>query len=59
MKKGDNGVWEVVLGPLDPGAYRYSFMVDGVTVVDPRNSAISESNEQRVEPGGSAGFGLL
>jgi enterochelin esterase family protein len=43
MKKGDNGVWEVVLGPLDPGAYRYSFNVDGVTVVDPRNSAISES----------------
>jgi enterochelin esterase family protein len=43
MKKGDNGVWEVVLGPLDPGAYRYSFNVDGVTVVDPRNSAVSES----------------
>jgi enterochelin esterase family protein len=43
LKKGDNGVWELVVGPLDPGAYRYSFVVDGVTVVDPRNSAISES----------------
>ena len=30
MKKNDNGVWEVVLGPLDPGAYRYTFVVDGV-----------------------------
>jgi enterochelin esterase family protein len=44
MKKGDNGVWEVILGPLDPGAYRYNFSVDGVTVIDPRNPAISESN---------------
>ena len=44
MKKDDNGVWEVVLGPLDPGAYRYSFTVDGVTVIDPRNPAISESH---------------
>jgi enterochelin esterase family protein len=44
MQKGDNGVWEVVLGPLDPGAYRYNFTVDGVTVIDPRNPSISESN---------------
>src|SRR5581483_10530524 len=27
-----------------PGAYRYTFNVDGVPVVDPRNAAISESN---------------
>jgi enterochelin esterase family protein len=44
MTKGDNGVWEVTLGPVDPGAYRYNFNVDGVTVIDPRNSSISESN---------------
>jgi enterochelin esterase-like enzyme len=44
LKKGEAGVWEVTLGPLDPGAYRYTFSVDGVTVVDPRNPAISESN---------------
>lgn len=41
--KGANGVWEVTLGPLAPGAYRYTFNVDGVSVVDPRNSAASES----------------
>ncbi len=42
--KGENGVWEVTLGPLDPGAYRYNFNVEGVSVIDPRSSAISESN---------------
>ncbi len=44
MTKGDNGVWSVTLGPIDPGAYRYNFNVDGVTVIDPRNASISESN---------------
>src|SRR5258705_464723 len=41
---GTNGVWELTLGPLQPGAYRYTFNVDGVSVVDPRNAATSESN---------------
>lgn len=44
MKKDPNGVWEVTFGPIDPGAYRYNFNVDGVSVVDPRSSSISESN---------------
>lgn len=44
MTKGTNGVWEVSVGPIDPGAYRYNFNVDGVSVIDPRSSAISESN---------------
>jgi enterochelin esterase family protein len=44
MKKGDNGVWEVTLGPIDPGTYRCLFNVDGVLVVDSRNQAVSESN---------------
>ncbi len=44
LKKDDNGVWEATLGPIDPGAYRYRFNVDGVPVVDPRNPTISESN---------------
>ena len=45
LTKGTNGVWEVTVGPLDPGAYRYSFNVDGLAVVDPRNPKTSESNE--------------
>ena len=42
--KGENGVWEATLGPIDPGAYRYNFNVDGVAVIDPRNPSISGSN---------------
>lgn len=37
LTKGDNDVWEATVGPLDPGAYRYSFTVDGASVTDPRN----------------------
>jgi enterochelin esterase-like enzyme len=44
MTKADSGVWELTLGPLDSGAYRYNFNVDGVATIDPRNPAISESN---------------
>lgn len=44
MKKNESGVWETTVGPVVPGAYRYNFEVDGVSVADPRNSSISESN---------------
>jgi enterochelin esterase-like enzyme len=44
MTKGAEGVWEVTVGPLVPGAYRYTFSVDGVATVDPRSSSTSESN---------------
>ena len=44
MEKGDDGIWTVTIGPIDPGAYRYRFDVDGVAVVDPNNPATSESN---------------
>jgi enterochelin esterase-like enzyme len=44
MKKGEKGVWELTLGPVDAGTYRYLFNVDGVLASDPRNQAVSESN---------------
>jgi enterochelin esterase family protein len=44
LAKADNGVWEVTLGPVPAGAYRYNFGVDGVATIDPRNPATSESN---------------
>jgi enterochelin esterase family protein len=44
LTKADNGVWEVTVGPVEAGAYRYNFNVDGVATIDPRNPAISESN---------------
>jgi enterochelin esterase-like enzyme len=42
--KRDNGVWELTTGAVEPGAYRYVYVVNGVGVIDPRNTAISESN---------------
>jgi enterochelin esterase-like enzyme len=44
MSKAENGVWELTIGPIDPGAYRYNFNVDGVAVMDPRSASVSESN---------------
>lgn len=44
MTKRENGVWEVLMGPLESGAYRYNYNVDGVSVMDPRHPKISESN---------------
>jgi enterochelin esterase family protein len=44
LTKGQSGVWEMTVGPVPAGAYRYSFVVDGVATIDPRNPATSESN---------------
>ncbi len=44
MTKREDGVWELVIGPVDPGAYRYTFNVDGVTALDYHNPSTSESN---------------
>ena len=45
MHKGADGVWELTIGPVDPGAYRYAFVVDGVNVVDPAQAQISPAND--------------
>jgi enterochelin esterase-like enzyme len=44
LTKNADGVWERTFGPLPPGAYRYVFTVNGVTVVDSRNPATSQTN---------------
>ena len=44
LTKGENGVWELSVGPVDPGTYRYTFNVDGVATLDPRSPFTSESN---------------
>jgi enterochelin esterase-like enzyme len=43
MARGQDGVWTFRLGPIHPGVYRYTFVVDGVQTTDPRNPAASES----------------
>lgn len=37
MVKGENGLWSLTLGPAAPDMYPYSFIVDGVSVMDPQN----------------------
>ena len=44
LTKAENGVWSTTVGPVDPGAYRYTFTVDGVATIDPRSPSTSESN---------------
>ena len=43
MEKNDEGVWGTSL-EIAPGYYRYNFNIDGVSVIDPKNPATSESN---------------
>lgn len=44
MTRGEEGVWHYETAALAPGAYRYSFGVDGVRVVDPVNTSTSTAN---------------
>lgn len=37
MQKGEDGIWQVSVGPVKPDIYPYSFKVDGLTVMDPAN----------------------
>jgi len=39
MTMGDQGIWSVTVGPIKPDIYPYSFIVDGVNVMDPANAA--------------------
>lgn len=43
MTKDETGVWSVTTGKLAPSFYGYTFVVDGVTQLDPRNSAVRPS----------------
>ena len=47
MTKGENGVWSgTSVRRVRPGAWRYTFNVDGTTVVDSRNVNVSPSQTQ-------------
>src|SRR5947209_6458798 len=37
MQKDDNGIWTATVGPLQPDIYGYSFIADGVSLIDPAN----------------------
>jgi enterochelin esterase-like enzyme len=44
LTRNAEGVWEITVGPVPPGAYRYAFSIDGVPVVDARNPLTSQTN---------------
>src|SRR5262249_18649005 len=37
MQKDEQGVWNITTEPLEPDLYGYSFVVDGVSLIDPGN----------------------
>ena len=39
MTKDSQGIWSVTRGPVKPDIYPYSFVVDGIQVMDPANVA--------------------
>lgn len=43
MVKGDDGIWTVTIGPLQPDVYAYSFTVDGVGTPDPSSGAVMKT----------------
>jgi enterochelin esterase family protein len=47
MTTGENGIWSgTTLRAVRPGAWRYTFNVDGATVADPRNVNLSPNQTQ-------------
>ncbi len=46
MKRDNEGIWEIEVGPVPAGSYRYNFTVDGLRILDPKNTNDSESNTQ-------------
>lgn len=44
MTNGGQGLWTATVGPVFPEIYQYNFIVDGVSVVDPRNAWVKRSS---------------
>jgi enterochelin esterase-like enzyme len=40
LVKGEDGVWSLTIGPLDPEIYNYTLTVDGVRTIDPGNPVV-------------------
>ena len=40
MTKGEDGVWSVKIGPVEPDILSYMYEIDGVVVVDPHNPRV-------------------
>jgi enterochelin esterase family protein len=58
MAKDADGVWSVTTEPLEPDVYGYSFIVDGVRVLDPVNGSIKPNRQNPASLLHVAGAGL-
>ena len=52
-----DGVWSFRIEDAKPGAYRYNFVVDGVTVYDPKNEDVRQRSAlAMIDPTGDEFF---
>jgi enterochelin esterase family protein len=60
LEKDDTGAWSATVGPLRPDYYSYSFTVDGVRTLDPKNALIKQGvsslDNMFLVPGAEAAF---
>ena len=63
MTKDDKGVWSITVGPLAADFYSYTFNVDGVRTVDPKNPMIKQGvnslDSMFLVPGEDAEFEMI
>lgn len=60
LEKDEKGVWSATVGSLTPDFYSYSFTVDGVRTLDPKNAMIKQGvnslDNMFLLPGAEAAF---
>ena len=60
LTKDERGVWSITIGPLTPDIYSYTFTIDGVRTIDPKNpmikQGISSLESMFMLPGNEANF---
>ncbi len=60
LQRNDQGVWSITVGPLPSDFYSYSFNVDGVKTLDPKNATIKQGirslDNMFLVPGEEAAF---
>lgn len=57
ISKTDNGIWKITIPKAAAGVYRYSFIVDGIKVYDPKAPDAYETNALvKIQPEGENEF---
>jgi len=63
LEKDQQGVWSITVGPLVPDFYAYTFNVDGVRTIDPKNPMVKQGiaslESMFLAPGPDAAFSDL